>query len=76
MTEINIKPPFIKLEQFLKFVNYSETGGTAKFIIQDGQVAVNGDVCTMRGKKLHDGDIVKTPDGEEYKCVITELKAD
>ena len=51
-----IQTPFIKLEAALKFANAAESGGMAKNVIQDGQVRVNGEVCTMRGKKLYHGD--------------------
>ena len=47
---------FIKLEAALKFANATESGGMAKAVIQEGQVLVNGEVCTMRGKKLYPGD--------------------
>ena len=47
---------FIKLEAALKFANACESGGMAKSVIQDGLVTVNGEVCTMRGKKLYPGD--------------------
>ena len=47
---------FIKLEAALKFASAVATGGEAKAFIQDGQVSVNGEVCTMRGKKLYPGD--------------------
>ena len=47
---------FIKLEAALKFANATESGGMAKAVIQDGLVTVNGEVCTMRGKKLYNGD--------------------
>ena len=48
---------FIKLEAALKFANATESGGMAKTVIQDGLVSVNGEVCTMRGKKLYPGDL-------------------
>ena len=51
-----ISTEFIKLEAALKFAAMTETGGEAKEVIQDGQVTVNGEVCTMRGKKLRHGD--------------------
>ena len=47
---------FIKLEAALKFANAVETGGMAKAVIQEGLVKVNGETCTMRGKKLYPGD--------------------
>lgn len=54
-----ISGDFIKLESLLKFEGLTETGGEAKFMIQDGQVLVNGVVCTARGKKIHPGDVVR-----------------
>jgi ribosome-associated protein len=57
-TEIKIKTEFIKLESLLKFAGIAETGGDAKGMIQDGEVSVNGERCTMRGKKLRPGDVV------------------
>ena len=53
---VKIKTEFIKLQDLLKFAGAAETGGEAKLLIQDGQVSVNGEVCTMRGKKLRPGD--------------------
>lgn len=53
---VNIGTDFIKLEAALKFANAAESGGMAKAVIQDGLVFVNGEVCTMRGKKLYPGD--------------------
>ena len=47
---------FIKLEAALKFANATESGGMAKTVIQDGEVKVNGEICTERGKKLRPGD--------------------
>ena len=61
-----ISTEFIKLEAALKFAGLTETGGEAKEIILDGQVAVNGEVCTQRGKKLRAGDCF-TLDGREYR---------
>lgn len=75
MEKIKINPPFIKLEQFLKFANAAETGGMAKLMIADGIVTVNGEVCTMRGKKLYNNDKINVNFEEEtleYTCVIEE----
>ncbi len=47
---------YIKLGQLLKAVRLAEDGSDAKFAIVGGRVTVNGEVCTMRGKKIHDGD--------------------
>ncbi len=73
MEIIEIKPPFIKLEQLLKFANIIETGGQAKLAIQDGIVSVNGEVCTMRGKKIVEGDRI-TVEGidEEFEVQFAE----
>lgn len=56
--EISIKTEFIKLDSLLKYASVVETGGIAKEMIQDGNVKFNGEVCTMRGKKVRDGDII------------------
>ena len=53
---IKINTEFIKLEALLKFAGVAETGGEAKLAIQNGEVRVNGELCTMRGKKLRPGD--------------------
>ena len=54
--EVAIHTEFIKLQDALKYANAAETGGMAKAVIQDGEVKVNGEVCTMRGKNLYPGD--------------------
>ena len=53
---IKIHTEFIKLQDLLKFAGAVETGGDAKLIIQEGRIKVNGEVCTMRGKKMRPGD--------------------
>lgn len=55
-TPVSIHTEFIKLEAAMKYASLTETGGEAKELIQNGEVTVNGEVCTMRGKKLRDGD--------------------
>ncbi len=65
MSEIKITTEFIKLDALLKFASFVGSGGEAKMLIQDGQVLVNGEVCTMRGKKIRPGDTVKIIDGDE-----------
>ena len=62
---------FIKLEAALKYVNATESGGMAKAVIQEGLVTVNGEICTMRGKKLYPGDKVDF-DGCTYLISIHE----
>lgn len=59
MEKIYITTEFIKLESLLKFAALTESGGEAKLFIQQGAVQVNGEVCTMRGKKIYPGDEVR-----------------
>lgn len=66
--EISITTEFIKLDALLKFSGLADTGGEAKILIQEGQVLVNGEVCTMRGKKIRSGDTVSI-DEEEVTVV-------
>ena len=56
---VPITTEYIKLESFLKLANAAESGGMAKNFIQNEEVSVNGEVCTMRGKKLRVGDRVR-----------------
>ena len=65
MPEIKITTEFIKLDALLKFSSMVGSGGEAKMLIQDEQVLVNGEVCTMRGKKIRPGDTVKIIGGDE-----------
>jgi ribosome-associated protein len=65
MKNLSINTEFIKLESAMKLANCIETGGMAKAVIQEGLVTVNGEVCTMRGKKLREGDKF-TFDGSTY----------
>jgi len=58
MKTITITTEFIRLQDLLKLANLVETGGEAKERIQGGEATVNGEVCTMRGKKLRPGDTV------------------
>ena len=53
---LEITTEFIKLQDAMKYANAVYSGGEAKVLIQEGQVEVNGEVCTMRGKKLYPGD--------------------
>ncbi len=55
---VEISTEFIKLESFLKLANAVSSGGMAKNFIQNEEVTVNGEICTMRGKKLYGGDKV------------------
>ncbi len=66
---VEVNPPFIKLEQFLKLCGAADTGGTAKNVIAGGEVIVDGQVCTMRGKKLKGGEKVCF-NGQTYLCKV------
>ena len=69
MEKILITTEFIKLDAFLKFCGAVGTGGEAKLRVAAGEVRVNGDVCTQRGKKLRGGDRVSLG-AEDY--VVTQ----
>ena len=66
--EFILKGEYIRLDDLLKNVGVVNTGGHAKIIIQDGEVKVNGETCTMRGKKLRQGDYA------EYERIIYDVK--
>lgn len=65
--EFILKGEFIRLDDLLKNVGVVQTGGHAKIEIQNGMAKVNGEVCTMRGKKLRQGDEV------EYERIIYKV---
>ena len=54
--DVPIVTEFIKLQDAMKFANLVESGGEAKVVVQEGDVSVNGEVCTQRGRKLRPGD--------------------
>lgn len=54
--DIAIRDEYIKLDSFLKYAGAVLSGGEAKELIQGGKVSVNGEICTMRGKKMRPGD--------------------
>ncbi len=58
LEKISIETDFIKLDSLLKFAALTGTGVEAKYVISEGMVMVNGEVCTMRGKKIYPGDKV------------------
>ena len=62
--KIRIDSEYIKLQDLLKLSGVCATGGMAKIVIQNGEVEVNGEVCTMRGKKLRAGDVVTYEDSQ------------
>ena len=58
METIGIQTAYIRLDAMLQLAAFVGTGGEAKLLIRDSLVSVNGEVCTMRGKKLYPGDVV------------------
>lgn len=68
--QISIHTEFIRLDALLKLAGEVPTGGVAKELIQNGDVKVNGEVCTMRGKKMRAGDFA------EIDSVILEVVAE
>ena len=70
-TPVVISTEFIKLQDALKYANLVYSGGEAKALIQEGEVKVNGEVCTMRGKKLRPGDKFEFM-GQSYLISIHE----
>jgi ribosome-associated protein len=67
-TKISIKEDFIRLDSAMKLADMVVTGGHAKIVIQNGEVLVNNEICTMRGKKLHKGDKVEF-EGQGFEIV-------
>ena len=59
MKTVTITTEFIKLQDLLKFADLVSTGGEAKIVVQEGEVKVDGEVCTMRGKKIRPGNVVE-----------------
>ncbi|WP_425539110.1 RNA-binding S4 domain-containing protein [Microaceticoccus formicicus] len=65
--KIKIDSEFIKLDQLLKYASLVQSGAEAKMLINDEQIIVNGEICTMRGKKLRPGDTIEF---EDQKIII------
>ena len=66
--ELKLRDEFIKLGQAMKAAGIVSSGLDAKMLIQDGQVTVNGEVETRRGRKLYDGDVFEF-EGDEVRVV-------
>ena len=69
--EVTIQTEYIKLDSLLKFAGLCDTGGFAKELVQQGAVRVNGEICTMRGKKIRPGDTV-TFQNQEYAAAYAD----
>lgn len=70
METITINEEYIRLDHLMKFSGLCNSGGRAKYLIQNGEVKLNGEVCTMRGKKIRPGDKV------EYQKRTVEVTTD
>ena len=70
METITIHEEYIRLDSLMKFAGLCNSGGRAKYLIQKGEVKLNGEVCTMRGKKIRPGDQV------EYQNRVVEVAFD
>ena len=69
MKEVTIYTEYIKLQQFLKLANVVAQGSDGKFMILDGLVKVNGEVCLQRGKKIYPGDSVSVSGEGDFTAV-------
>lgn len=69
MKEIKFNTDFIKLQQFIKLSGIVGQGSDAKILILDGIVKVNGIVCTERGKKIRNGDIIEIEQFGTFKAI-------
>ena len=68
--EFILEAEYIRLDDMLKLTGCVQTGGMAKVLIQSGGVTLDGEVCTMRGKKLRGGEVIAVPEmGEEIVLV-------
>ncbi|MCL2046150.1 MAG: RNA-binding S4 domain-containing protein [Oscillospiraceae bacterium] len=59
VSQISIRDEYIKLDALLKYASIVSTGGEAKMLIQNEEILLNGEICTIRGKKIKAGDIVR-----------------
>ncbi len=59
MEIITISEEYVRLDNLMKYSGLCNSGGRAKYLIQNGEVSLNGEVCTMRGKKIRPGDQVE-----------------
>jgi len=59
---VKITGDHIKLDALLKFASIASTGGEAKMLIRDGEVTVDKEVCTQRGKKIKPGTVIRYND--------------
>lgn len=74
MERISIHTPEIKLDSFLKYAGLLSTGGQAKWLLQEGQVKVNGQVETRRGRKLQAGDVVQVEGVGSFRVEVSDSR--
>ena len=67
--DVEIREETIRLGQLLKLAGVAESGGEARELVQDGEVRVNGEVETRRGRQLRDGDVVEAL-GERLRVIV------
>ena len=68
--EFTLEAEYIRLDDMLKLTGCVQTGGQAKVLIQGGAVYLDGEVCTMRGKKLRGGELVSFPEDQVEILVV------
>lgn len=71
MTTVPISDDVIRLGQFLKLAGLADSGADARALLDDGEVTVNGEPESRRGRQLHRGDVVEvaTPAGPQHATV-------
>ena len=69
MTELSIYTPTIRLKDALKFAGEAENGAAAKMMIKEEKIKVNGEICTVSGKQLGQGDTFEI-DGLTYEIRV------
>ena len=70
---VGISTEFIRLDALLKLTGIAGTGGEAKMLIQTGQIRVDGEICSQRGKKIRPGQTVLSPNGDREVAVREEV---
>lgn len=68
MEKVYFHTEFVKLQQLMKLADVVGQGSDAKMLIQEGYVKLNGEVCTMRGKKVYDGDVMEFEGNSYLAC--------
>ncbi|MCS4485824.1 S4 domain-containing protein YaaA [Staphylococcus sp. GRT3] len=70
MAEEVMVDSMLTLGQFLNYEGIIESGGQAKWFLQEYEVYLNGTLETRRGKKLNDGDVIEIPEVGSYVIKI------